>query len=91
MCSCPVEVCETSSLFIFKVKAVFRQDMPARGLLPEEWFMQTYGQAAGFAGKFSKHGCLRYVDWSAKGPHPANLRKKDYAAILNSKAFLREK
>ena len=56
-----------------------------------EWFMQTYGQAAGFAGKFSKHGYLRYVDWSAKGAHPANLREKDYTAILNSKAFFARK
>lgn len=58
---------------------------------PDEWFMQTYGQMAGFAAKFSQHGNLRYVDWSAQGSHPAVLLDKDYAEIVRSKAFFARK
>lgn len=88
--------CTVSHAFAASALAYWRQNKQLRRyaafcLLPEEWFMQTYGQAAGFAGKFSKHGYLRYVDWSAKGAHPANLREKDYTAILNSKAFFARK
>lgn len=88
--------CTVSHAFASSALAYWRQNKRLRRYAaftqsPEEWFMQTYGRAFGFANKFSRHGNLRYVDWSAKGSHPANLREKDYAAILNSKAFFARK
>ncbi len=64
--------CTVSHAFAAPALAYWRRHAPLRRYAafnhaPEEWFMQTYGQAAGFADKFSKHGNLRYVDWSAGG------------------------